>query len=313
VFLLPHPALDPAALPQVDRRAFVRSLLMAGGALLLPGAASGQQAETLRIGVALPAGGGARVESAGRGVQLGVEEAARTGQLVGRVVELRRLDGAPAAAALKAAGVAAVVGGFDAAECRRLAEAAEAAGVVMMNVGCEESALRAAACGRRLFHVQASEAMYAAALKQGRGRAAGAVRAALWNPALERFGASQLNDRFRARFHLPMDGPAWAGWMAVKALWESSLRARAVRPAALATYLAAERTEFDGHKGWPLSFRPGDHQLRQPLYLEDAKGRLVGEVPNRPAEGSASLREVLDRIAGPEPPAACRPAPARRS
>jgi ABC-type branched-subunit amino acid transport system substrate-binding protein len=295
----------------VDRRAFVRSLFAAGGALLLPGSVSGQQPELLRIGVALPAGGGARVGSAGRGVELGVEEAARTGQLMGRAVELRRLDGVPAAAALRAAGVAAVVGGFDAAGCRRLAEAAEGAGVVMLNVGCEEDALRAGACGTRLFHVQASRAMYAAALEQGRGRAAGAARAALWSPALERFGASQLNDRFRARFHLPMDGPAWAGWVAVKILWESSLRARTVQPAALAAHLEAERTEFDGHKGWPLSFRPGDHQHRQPLYLEDAEGALVGEVPIRPAEDSASLREILDRIAGPEPPA-CRPAPARR-
>lgn len=296
----------------MDRRAFVRSLLAAGGALLLPRPASAGQAEALRIGVALPAGGGARVESAVRGVHLGVEEAARTGQLMGRAIELRRLEGAPAAAALRAAGVAAVVGGFDAAGCRRLAEAVEAAGVLMMNVGCRESALRAAACGTRTFHVEASEAMYAAALEEGRGGAGRAVRAAIWSPALERFGASQLNDRFRARFHLPMDGAAWAGWMAVKILWESALRARTVQPAALAAHLEAERTEFDGHKGWPLSFRPGDHQLRQPLYLEDAKGALVGEVPLRPAEGSTSLREVLDRIAGAGPPAACSPAPARR-
>ena len=81
-----------------------------------------------------------------------------------------------------------MVGGYDAAGCRRLADAASDAGVVMMNVGCEENDLRAAACGGRLFHVQASAAMYAAALREGRGRAPDAVRATLWNPALERFG-----------------------------------------------------------------------------------------------------------------------------
>jgi ABC-type branched-subunit amino acid transport system substrate-binding protein len=313
VLLVPQPDHDPTARLQVDRRAFIRSLLAAGGALLLPDVVGAQKPELLRIGMALPAGGGARVESAARGVQLGVEEAARTGQLMGRAVELRRVGGAPTAAALKAAGVAAVVGGFDAAGCRRLAQAAEGAGVVTMNVGCDANALRTAACGRRLFHVQASAAMYAAALAQGRGRAPGAVRAVLWNPTLDRFGASQLNDRFRARFHLPMDGPAWAGWAAVKILWESSLRARTARPAALAAHLEEERTEFDGHKGWPLSFRPGDHQLRQPLYLEDAKGVLRGEVPVRAGGGGPSLRDLLDRIAGPEPPADCRPEPARNA
>jgi ABC transporter substrate binding protein (PQQ-dependent alcohol dehydrogenase system) len=124
----------------------------------------------------------------------------------------------------------------------------------------------------------------------------------IWHPSLERFGAAQLNDRFRARFAAEMDGPAWAGWMAAKALWEASLRARGTDPAALRAHLERAATRFDGHKGWPLSFRPGDRQLRQPLYLvADAPGgatRVVGEVPTRPTEGDASSNELLDRLGG---------------
>jgi ABC transporter substrate binding protein (PQQ-dependent alcohol dehydrogenase system) len=150
--------------------------------------------------------------------------------------------------------------------------------------------------------VEASARMYAGALAARGDDAAAATEAVLWHPALERFGAGQLNDRYRARFGEGMDGPAWAGWMAVKALWEASLRARATDAAGLRAYLLRGATQFDGHKGWPLSFRAGDHQLRQPLYLAapaDGGGtRIVGEVPTRGADDTESSRELLDRLGG---------------
>jgi ABC transporter substrate binding protein (PQQ-dependent alcohol dehydrogenase system) len=86
-----------------------------------------------------------------------------------------------------------------------------------------------------------------------------------WHPELVRFGAEQLNQRFRARFGQPMDGPAWAGWAAVKALAELALRNPGIPRAELPARLEALR--FDGHKGNPLSFAPGDHHLRQPVHL----------------------------------------------
>ncbi|HEX2095469.1 MAG TPA: ABC transporter substrate-binding protein, partial [Longimicrobiaceae bacterium] len=198
-------------------------------------------------------------------------------------------------------------GGWDEASCRALGELADSAGVPFLNVGCTADALRGAACRRSTFHVEASATMYADALA---GDAAGATGAVLWHPSLERFGAAQLNDRFRARFGSGMDGPAWAGWMAAKTLWEASLRARTADPAGVRAYLEREGTQFDGHKGWPLSFRARDRQLRQPLYRvapADGGTRVVGEVPIRPAEGGASSREVLDRLGGGTSPSTCPP------
>ena len=103
-----------------------------------------------------------------------------------------------------------------------------------------------------------------------------------------------------------MDGAAWAGWMAVKVLWEASLRARTVEAAGIRAYLERESTQFDGHKGWPLSFRAWDHQLRQPLYLVSADGaRVLGEVPERRGDDAPS-RELLDRIGADAAASACR-------
>lgn len=92
------------------------------------------------------------------------------------------------------------------------------------------------------------------------------IRADAWLPGLRRFGAAQLNDRFRARYgrRAEMRGPAWVGWFAMKALVETALRARAEDGDSLRRALLAAR--FDGHKGGALSFSP-DGVLVHPLYV----------------------------------------------
>lgn len=298
--------------PNLGRRGFLRAVALGAGALLLsPGVArSGPRDGALRIGLAAPPEGRRSPAAAStvRGVTLGVEEAARTGALVGRSLELRTSDPDGAERLAREEGVAALLGGWDEASCRALGGLADTAGVLFLNLGCTADALRGAECRRRTFHVEASDAMYTAALAGGGAETEGATAAVLWHPELERFGAAQLNDRFRARFGAGMDGPAWAGWMAVKLLWEASLRTRSVAAGELLRYLEREGTQFDGHKGWPLSFRPADRQLRQPLYRVAPAGggtRVVGEVPVRPAGGGPSSRELLDRLAGDASTSTC--------
>ena len=137
----------------------------------------------------------------------------------------------------------------------------------------------------------------------------------LWGSTLERYGASQLNDRYRAKYHLDMDGGAWAGWFAMKLISESSLRAGSNQAARLLAYLESPATSFDGHKGWPLNFRSADHQLREPLYVwvgaSSANGarrfrdvpELRGDSPTPGREDPARLNQSLDRlIASPTTP-----------
>lgn len=285
----------------LGRREFLRTAAYMS-AVCIPGFpaildASIRAQETLRIGLVSPAAEGAA--SAVRGVTMGVEEAARTGALFGRTMEVIAAEGIADAERLAREGrVSAVVGGWDDASAEALAAMADSAAILFVNVGARGDVLRGSACARNAFHVQASEAMYAAALAARPSDAAEATEAALWHPSVERFGAGQLNDRFRARFGgAGMDGAAWAGWMAAKVLWEASLRARSTQPAALRAWLESASTQFDGHKGWPLSFRAWDRQLRQPLYLlADGGARVAGEVPARRADGGPTSRELLDRL-----------------
>ena len=76
----------------------------------------------------------------------------------------------------------------------------------------------------------------------------------VWHHSLERFGAAQLNDRFRAAA-IPPDDHAWLGWFAVKLCWEATARARPPR-----------ELGYDGHKGMALRFNPAG-RLLQPLYV----------------------------------------------
>lgn len=207
--------------------------------VLLLGAAGARAQRTVRIGLALEGG------AAGRGAALAVEEARRAAELLGVGLDLR----APGP------GAAAVVS---------LSAPEKAPAFLLVTAGAVDEPLPVRA---RLFHVASSPRRRKEALSQaGKG-----VRVVDWHPDLVRYGAEQLNQRFHRRFGQSMDEAAWRGWMAVKAVAEAALRSPG---GDLAVTLAGLR--FDGHKGEPLEFDPGDHHhLRQPVYLVDGQGRLL--------------------------------------
>jgi putative membrane protein len=99
-------------------------------------------------------------------------------------------------------------------------------------------------------------------------------RAVAWHHSLVKFGAAQLNERYRRAFGAPMTADSWTGWFAVKALAEVIL-ANEIAPCDTMTV-----RRFDGHKGVPLTFSAATGLLRQPLYLveQQAAGEVVKEV-----------------------------------
>jgi len=114
------------------------------------------------------------------------------------------------------------------------------------------------------------------------------MRATAWEPTLDAYGARELNARYMGRWDQPMESAAWATYQGVKVLFEAAMFSGSTEPEAILNYLGAPTSVFDVWKGIGTSFRPWDHQLRQPLYLSkidptatDAKllGQLVGELP----------------------------------
>ena len=287
----------------VDRRAFLRELAATAGPMAL-GMRSVFDLRPSRVPlrVGLVASAGEESPSAARGAALGIAEARRVVVMLGGDVILHRA--ADARSLIVTDHVQVLIGGFDDASCAMLMELAEQHDLPFLNIGCTADALRAHACSRHTFHVAASDAMRRDALtllgNAGRGEPA------LWHGRLERYGAAQLNDRYRAEFRSPMDSLAWSAWMAVKIVAETALRLRGFETTPVIDWLEDPRTRFDGHKGRALSFRSWDHQLRQPLFWVDEAGDRVVELPPVDRETGAGVAEQLDRIGTSVAASTCR-------
>ena len=285
-----------------SRRWFLRSLTVAAAELLLiprPRTRVGVDGAKLQLAFFADANGASKpASSAAMGATIGAEEAAHAARLFGLTVELAI---GRSASQLLAGHPSVLIGGFDRAECDSLARLAEESNALFFNVGCGSDELRGIGCDRHAFHITASDAMRRDALTSF-----GDAQVVLWHESLERFGAGQLNARFRNRFSVGMDSAAWAGWIAAKIAAEAFFRRSNTAADALRAELERPAARFDGHKGRPLSFRSWDHQLRQPLYLmQSVDGTTtLSEVPAGPQyEGNAA--EQLDQLGTSRTASAC--------
>lgn len=248
-----------------------RDFLALTGSVALLGARRIAPASTLRLGLLIPAlhGGdeSANSNDISAGAALARSEAERAATLFGQNIRLE---------------VA-------------LAGVADDNSVLFLNVGSTADSLRRDQCKPNTFHVVASDTMISSAKAALTAPRNASVAIELWHSSLERYGGSQLNDRYHARFGRPMTSSAWAGWVAVKIAWEASLRARSVDGPALIAFLEKDGSQFDGHKGAALSFRVWDHQLRQPLYAV-SNDRVIAELPDVGKLTGESMRDELDKF-----------------
>lgn len=123
-----------------------------------------------------------------------------------------------------------------------------------------------------------------------------------WNPVIEQWGALQLQSRFRKRADRAMGARDWAAWAAVRSVGEAVTRTRSTDRATLAAYIRSATFELAGFKGRPLSFRPWDGQMRQPIHLV-YPGALVAVAP---LEGFLHKVTELDTLGADAPETACR-------
>ena len=213
-----------------------------------------------------------------RGARLGAEEASHTGALFGTAVALRVESGTVAASAIPSGGAAAqdrsrpslyVVAG-DASTCSRVMLQSARTKTAVLDVGC---AIDDSGRSTTTYSLIPSADLTATS--------GDSTRLELWHWSLERFGAEQLNERFRRRFDARMDSPAWTGWLALKIALDAALQARATDGPALLHRLADTRAQYDGQKGRPLRFAPDTRRLIQPLYRVAGHGdaeHVVAEV-----------------------------------
>lgn len=123
-----------------------------------------------------------------------------------------------------------------------------------------------------------------------------------WSPALEQWGAAQLQGRFEKLAGREMRPEDYAAWAAVRALGEAATRTKATEAAALRAYMLSDAFELAGFKGAPMTFRTWNGQLRQPMALVHPRA-LVALAP---MEGFLHPRSQLDTLGQDAGDSACR-------
>lgn len=128
---------------------------------------------------------------------------------------------------------------------------------------------------------------------------------ALWFYGFRRYSGRELNKRLSERLGHAAESHAWASYTAMKAVWEAVLKGGRSDAAGLASFFEQEQG-VDAHKGVSLTFRPWDHQLRQPLLvlrstvpaLEKPRWDIFDEVSEVPLRGTPgeSRAAVLDTL-----------------
>ena len=227
-------------------------------------------------------------ESSSNGLTLGIEEAQRTGRLFGwEIVVVLPPDSLPTIEAqryLIASTPTAIVGDLTRSA---LPDLRRTIAPLYLDLG---SAPRRphGECGDRAFRLLPSNRSAQPSTKADTEITTDRLSVVAWHPALERFGAAQLNERYRKRFGTNMDERAWASWLSIKVLLDAALRTGTSDHCTLERFFLSATGRFDGHKGVPLFFDPQTRELVQPLYAPRPSGEL--EMVSIPPSNDATSR-----------------------
>lgn len=128
------------------------------------------------------------------------------------------------------------------------------------------------------------------------------LSAASWHPAVELWGGTQFQNRFKrmnGRTMRPLD---YNVWMAVRSVGEAATRKRGGSGADLIAYMRSPEFELAAFKGQKLTYRAWDGQLRQPILV--ATDKLHVSVSPQP--GFLHQFTELDTLGVDRPETTCK-------
>lgn len=128
------------------------------------------------------------------------------------------------------------------------------------------------------------------------------LTASTWHPAQDAWGAAQLQSRFLRAAGRTMRPADYQAWVAVRMVGEAATRTGSADAAAVAGFLRTPGFTLAAFKGVPVSVRPWDQQLRQPLLI----AQPLGIVSVAPEEGFLHQRTPLDTLGTDESETRCR-------
>lgn len=126
--------------------------------------------------------------------------------------------------------------------------------------------------------------------------------AASWHPAIELWGGTQFQNRFRRMNNRQMRSLDYDVWMAVRSVGEAATRKQTGSPKELIAYLRSPEFELAAFKGQKLTFRPWNGQLRQPVLLVTGKVHVTVS----PQPGFLHQLTELDTLGVDRPETKCK-------
>ncbi|WP_244523602.1 ABC transporter substrate-binding protein [Bosea sp. BIWAKO-01] len=128
------------------------------------------------------------------------------------------------------------------------------------------------------------------------------LTATSWHPALEQWGATQFQNRFRRSANRTMRPLDYDAWLAVRSIGEAAARRRSTAFAEIAAYLRSAEFDVAGFKGQKLTFRDWNGQLREPILIATPKI----PVSVSPQPGFLHQFSTLDTLGLDRPETKCR-------
>jgi ABC transporter substrate binding protein (PQQ-dependent alcohol dehydrogenase system) len=126
--------------------------------------------------------------------------------------------------------------------------------------------------------------------------------ASSWHPALELWGGTQFQHRFRRMNSRMMRSIDYDAWVATRVVGEAATRKHSADFETLKAFIKSPKFEVAAFKGLALSFRSWNGQLREPLIVGTPK--LLVSVSPQP--GFLHQTSVLDTLGYDKPETKCK-------
>lgn len=125
---------------------------------------------------------------------------------------------------------------------------------------------------------------------------------ATWHPAIELWGGTQFQNRFKRMNGRNFRELDYNVWMAIRSVGEAATRKKSADPRTLIDYIASPEFELAAFKGQKLTYRNWNGQLRQPVLLVTGKMQVTVS----PQPGFLHQVTELDTLGVDKPETKCK-------
>ncbi len=129
------------------------------------------------------------------------------------------------------------------------------------------------------------------------------LQAVAWDPSYTESGGMHFQNaipRLAKRKPVERDYTAWVG---LRSIADAAMRSGKATPQEIKEFLLSDQFKLEAFKGQALSFRPWDHQMRQPIVLG---GGTRVPVSTSPQEGFLHEKYLTDTLGFDEPETKCK-------